>query len=90
MLRSLALATLVFASAVTAPDTGAVADRRHAPTGGVARLPHVVPESVGMSAKRLARIDEVVSRGISACGFPGAAVVVVSSEYRPQPGDTQI
>ena len=76
MLRSLALATLVFASAVTAPDTGAVADRRHAPTGGVARLPHVVPESVGMSATRLARIDEVVSRGISAGGFPGAAVVV--------------
>ena len=76
MLRSLALATLVFASAVTAPDTGAVADRRPASTNGLARLPHVVPESVGMSATRLARIDEVVSRGISAGGFPGAAVVV--------------
>jgi hypothetical protein len=29
-----------------------------------------------MSASRLARIDEVVRRGISAGGFPGAAIIV--------------
>lgn len=39
-------------------------------------MPHVAPESVGMSAMRLAQIDEVVRRGISAGGFPGAAVIV--------------
>lgn len=39
-------------------------------------MPHVAPESVGMSASRLARIDEVVRRGVSAGGFPGAAVIV--------------
>lgn len=43
---------------------------------GSARLPHVVPESVGMSASRLAMIDSVVLAGIHAGGFPGAAVVV--------------
>jgi len=34
------------------------------------------PASVGMSAERLAMIDHVVERGISAGGYPGAAVVV--------------
>ena len=34
------------------------------------------PRSVGMSAERLAKIDHVVARGISAGGYPGAAVVV--------------
>jgi serine-type D-Ala-D-Ala carboxypeptidase len=34
------------------------------------------PSEVGMSAERLATIDRVVRRGISAGGFPGAAVVV--------------
>lgn len=34
------------------------------------------PEEVGMSAETLASIDHVVGRGISAGGFPGAAVVV--------------
>ena len=34
------------------------------------------PKSVGMSAERLAKIDHVVLRGISAGGYPGAAVVV--------------
>ena len=46
------------------------------PADGRARLPHVAPESVGMSGTRLARIDEVVRQGIRAGGFPGAAVVV--------------
>jgi serine-type D-Ala-D-Ala carboxypeptidase len=39
-------------------------------------LPRVAPESVGMSASRLALIDEVVLSGIRAGGFPGAAVIV--------------
>ena len=34
------------------------------------------PRAVGMSAERLAKIDHVVARGISAGGYPGAAVVV--------------
>jgi CubicO group peptidase (beta-lactamase class C family) len=39
-------------------------------------LPHVAPESVGMSSSRLAGIDDAVRKGISAGGFPGAAVIV--------------
>ena len=39
-------------------------------------LPVRTPKSVGMSAERLATIDRVVRRGISAGGYPGAAVVV--------------
>jgi len=39
-------------------------------------LPVATPTSVGMSAGRLASIDRVVQRGISAGGYPGAAVVV--------------
>ena len=39
-------------------------------------LPVAAPATVGMSAKRLETIDRVVSRGIKAGGFPGAAVVV--------------
>ena len=72
----LAPAALVFGSAVAAHDGGGVIGRRPPPTGGRERMPHVAPESVGMSASRLAAIDEVVRRGISAGGFPGAAVVV--------------
>jgi CubicO group peptidase (beta-lactamase class C family) len=34
------------------------------------------PKAVGMSSERLAMIDHVVQRGITAGGFPGAAVVV--------------
>jgi serine-type D-Ala-D-Ala carboxypeptidase len=41
-----------------------------------ASLPRVAPESAGMSASRLAMIDDVVYRGIRAGGFPGAAVIV--------------
>jgi CubicO group peptidase (beta-lactamase class C family) len=39
-------------------------------------LPAASPTSVGMSAERLAKIDHVIERGISAGGYPGAAVVV--------------
>jgi len=39
-------------------------------------LPVKTPASVGMSAHRLEAIDRVVGRGITAGGYPGAAVVV--------------
>lgn len=39
-------------------------------------LPVKAPTSVGMSESRLETIDRVVTRGISAGGYPGAAVVV--------------
>jgi serine-type D-Ala-D-Ala carboxypeptidase len=39
-------------------------------------LPLKAPVAVGMSAERLAAVDRVVLRGISAGGYPGAAVVV--------------
>ena len=43
------------------------------PTG---RLPVRTPESVGMAAERLEIIDRIVSEGIRAGGYPGAAVVI--------------
>lgn len=39
-------------------------------------LPAKAPDDAGMSAARLAVIDRVVQRGISAGGYPGASVVV--------------
>src|ERR1700722_15129030 len=39
-------------------------------------LPVKAPAAVGMSARRLEAIDRVVGRGITAGGYPGAAVVV--------------
>jgi CubicO group peptidase (beta-lactamase class C family) len=39
-------------------------------------LPVAPPATVGMSADRLAHIDRVVQRGITAGGYPGAAVVI--------------
>jgi CubicO group peptidase (beta-lactamase class C family) len=39
-------------------------------------LPMKTPRAVGMSSERLAKIDHVVERGISAGGYPGASVVV--------------
>jgi CubicO group peptidase (beta-lactamase class C family) len=39
-------------------------------------LPVKTPKAVGMSGERLAKIDHVVERGISAGGYPGAAVVI--------------
>ena len=47
----------------------------HSPVPGDG-LPAKAPSAVGMSAARLANIDRVVERGISAGGYPGAAVVV--------------
>lgn len=44
--------------------------------GGGDGLPVATPTSVGMSAARLAKIDHVIERGITAGGYPGAAVVV--------------
>jgi len=43
---------------------------------GHSRIRHVAPESAGMSASRLALIDEVMRRGIAAGGFPGGAVII--------------
>ena len=39
-------------------------------------LPERAPKAVGMSAQRLAAIDRVIKRGMTAGGFPGAAVVI--------------
>jgi CubicO group peptidase (beta-lactamase class C family) len=73
----LALSPVIFDPAFAAPDDASVTGPRASPTvNGHARIPHVAPESAGMSAQHLARIDEVVRRGISAGGFPGAAVIV--------------
>lgn len=40
------------------------------------KLPLRSPRSVGMSAERLATIDRVVKRGMTAGGYPGASVVI--------------
>lgn len=79
MLRELQLFTLasvLFGAVVAPPDSTTIARRPSASTELGAPMPHVVPESVGMSSARLASIDEAVRRGISAGGFPGAAVIV--------------
>lgn len=55
------LLTLLLAAITTTPSDG---------------LPVKTPRAVGMSAKRLETIDRVVQRGITAGGYPGAAVVV--------------
>jgi CubicO group peptidase (beta-lactamase class C family) len=47
-----------------------------APSAAGDGLPVKAPSAVGMSAARLATIDRVVERGISAGGYPGASVVV--------------
>jgi CubicO group peptidase (beta-lactamase class C family) len=73
----LACSTAFLGTAVAVADSAGVAVRPPSPpVDGHARLPHVAPESVGMSAARLAQIDEVVRKGINAGGFPGAAVIV--------------
>lgn len=69
-LRLFAFSTAFLGAAVPATRTGSVAIDGHA------RLPHIVPESAGMSTTRLALIDEVMRRGIAAGGFPGGAVIV--------------
>ena len=72
----IALLALVLSAPVLAAPDPVTSRRAAAPVDGHARMPHVSPESVGMSSSQLSRIDEVVRRGISAGGFPGAAVVV--------------
>jgi len=74
--RSFAFASVLFGTAVASPDATATARRAPAPAESRAPLPHVAPESVGMSSARLASIDEAVRKGIRAGGFPGAAVIV--------------
>ena len=76
MVLSLLAATLFTTSVVTPEASGVDARRPSRPVDGHARIPHVAPESAGMSAERLTLIDEVVRRGIRAGGFPGAAVIV--------------
>ena len=44
-------------------------------------LPVNSPKSVGMSAARLATIDRIVRRGITAGGYPGASVVIGRRGY---------
>ena len=44
-------------------------------------LPVNTPKSVGMSAARLASVDRIVSRGITAGGYPGASVVIGRKGY---------
>ncbi len=44
-------------------------------------IPYRPATAVGMSAERLAAVDRVVLRGISAGGFPGASVVVGRKGY---------
>jgi serine-type D-Ala-D-Ala carboxypeptidase len=39
-------------------------------------LPTKAPRAVGMSSERLAKVDHVIERGITAGGYPGASVVV--------------
>jgi CubicO group peptidase (beta-lactamase class C family) len=72
----LTLVALLSRSAEPARHTVAVALPGPLPRNGPVRLPHASPESVGMSASRLAMIDDVVLRGVRAGGYPGAAVIV--------------
>jgi CubicO group peptidase (beta-lactamase class C family) len=44
-------------------------------------LPTTAPRAVGMSADRLAMVDRVVTRGMTAGAYPGAAVVVGRRGY---------
>jgi CubicO group peptidase (beta-lactamase class C family) len=44
--------------------------------GAPCPLPSRAPDSVGMSAARLAAVNRVVERGVLEAGFPGAAVVI--------------
>ena len=70
--RLIAFGTALLGSTVAALNPAAGAGL----TTGHERLPHVAPESAGMSASRLALIDDVMRRGIAAGGFPGGAVIV--------------
>src|SRR5581483_6202752 len=73
MLSSLLLATVTVLSGSAPAPTGPASARIVSGGGG---LPLKTPKAVGMSSERLAMIDHVVERGITAGGFPGAAIVV--------------
>jgi CubicO group peptidase (beta-lactamase class C family) len=75
-LHLLSLTAFLAGSAAITRDAAAVAGPGPLPSEGSGHLPRVAPESVGMSATRLAMIDDVVYRGIRAGGFPGAEVIV--------------
>ena len=77
LLRLIVLSTALFGSpAAGISSADSTARGTGAPANGHARIPHVAPESSGMSAERLALIDDVMRRGIAAGGFPGGAVIV--------------
>jgi CubicO group peptidase (beta-lactamase class C family) len=80
--------TLAFAASATealaAHPVAARPDATRTRLGGTSLsegLPFRSPTAVGMSAERLAAVDRVVLRGISAGGFPGASVVVGRKGY---------
>ena len=76
-LRLLTFSTALLGSAVAVTSHADSSEGRSTtPANGHARIPHVAPESAGMSATRLALIDSVMRRGIAAGGFPGGAVIV--------------
>lgn len=61
--------------------TATLAATDAAPSVTLDGLPSREPAAVGMSAERLATIDRVVKRGVTAGGYPGAAVVVGRKGY---------
>ena len=67
---------LLVLSAALVGTADSTARRAAATTSGHGQIPHVAPESAGMSTSRLALIDDVMRRGIAAGGFPGGAVIV--------------
>ena len=75
-LRLLVLSTALLGPAVAATSTVSTSERSPVVPTGHARIPHVAPESAGMSSARLALIDSVMRRAIAAGGFPGASVIV--------------
>jgi CubicO group peptidase (beta-lactamase class C family) len=68
----LALLLFQFHLAATPVPPTPTGDPDPAPPG----VPAAAPATVGMSASRLAVIDRVLRRGVTAGGFPGAAVIV--------------
>jgi CubicO group peptidase (beta-lactamase class C family) len=82
MLRAAPAATVFGARALrlpsARPDATSTGRGRDALSGGIPMRPAT---TVGMSAERLAAVDRVVLRGISAGGYPGASVVVGRKGY---------
>jgi len=72
----LAIATLVARETRGAPSAAVPTYYVHRIAPPPPRLARFAPESVGMSAPKLDLVTTLVKRGISAGGFPGAAVIV--------------